>query len=97
MTLKKGERGGPRYAPLCFTEQGIAMLSSVLNSERAVQVNIYITCIFTRLRELLASHKELRDKIEEHDIQLKVVFEAIRKLLTPAEEPPKRRIGFGVE
>jgi hypothetical protein len=53
--------------------------------------------VFTRLRELLASHKELRDKIDEHDKQLKVVFETIRKLLTPPEEPPKRRIGFGVE
>jgi hypothetical protein len=97
VTSKKKGRGGVRYAPFCFTEQGIAMLSSVLNSERAVQVNIYIIRVFTRLRELLASHKELRDKVEEHDKQLKVVFEAIRKLLTPPEDPPKRRIGFGVE
>jgi len=73
------------------------MLSSVLNSERAVQVNIYIIRVFTRLRELLASHKERRDKVDEHDKQLKLVFETIRKLLTPPEEPPKRRIGFGVE
>jgi hypothetical protein len=97
VTSKKEGRGGSRYAPLCFTEQGIAMLSSVLNSERAVQVNIYIIRVFTRLRALLASHKELRDKIEEHDKQLKVVFETIRKLLTPPKDPPKRRIGFGVE
>jgi ORF6N domain len=96
-TSKKVGRGGRRYEAFCFTEQGIAMLSGVLNSERAVQVNIYIIRVFTRLRELLASHKELRDKVEEHDKQLKVVFEAIRKLLTPPEEPPKRRIGFGVE
>ena len=97
VTSKKSGRGGARYAPLCFTEQGIAMLSSVLNSERAVQVNIYIIRVFTRLRELLASHKELRDKVEEHDQQLQVVFEKIRKLLTPPKEPKKRRIGFGVE
>jgi hypothetical protein len=96
-TSKKAGRGGARYAPLCFAEYGIAMLSSVLNSERAVQVNIYIIRVFTRLRELLASHKELRDKVDEHDKQLKIVFETIRKLLTPPEEPPKRRIGFGVE
>jgi hypothetical protein len=96
-TSKKGRRGGRRYEALCFTEQGIAMLSSVLNSERAVQVNIYIIRVFTRLRQLLVSHKELRDKIEEHDKQFKVVFETIRKLLTPPKEPAKRRIGFGVE
>jgi ORF6N domain len=98
VTSKKGGRGGSRYAPLCFTEQGIAMLSSVLNSERAVQVNIYIIRVFTRLRQLLASHKELRDKIEEHDKQFKVVFETIRKLLTPPKEPAKKyKIGFGVQ
>jgi len=97
VTSKKRGRGGVRYAPRCFTEQGIAMLSSVLNSERAVQVNIYIIRVFTRLRELLASHKELRDKVDEHDKQLKLVFETIRKLLTPPKEPPRRRIGFGVE
>jgi hypothetical protein len=70
------------------------MLSSVLNSERAVQVNIFIIRVFTRLRELLASHKELRDKVEEHDKQLKVVFETIRKLLTPPPEEPRNPIGF---
>lgn len=62
-----------------------------------MQANIYIIRVFTRLRQLLASHKELRDKIEEHDKQLKLVFETIRKLLTPPKEPPRRRIGFGVE
>jgi phage regulator Rha-like protein len=97
VTLKTRRGEHRKYSPLVFTEQGIAMLSSVLNSERAVQVNIYIIRVFTRLRELLASHKELRDKIEEHDKQLKVVFETIRKLLTPPKEPPKRKIGFGVE
>jgi hypothetical protein len=93
-TSKKVGRGGRRYEALCFTEQGIAMLSSVLNSERAVQVNIYIIRVFTRLRALLASHKELRDKVEEHDKQIKVVFDAVRKLLTPPKEPKKSPIGF---
>jgi phage regulator Rha-like protein len=97
VTLKSGRGEHRKYAPVVFTEQGIAMLSSILNSERAVQVNIFIIRVFTRLRELLASHKELRDKVDEHDKQLKVVFETLRKLLTPPEEPPKRRIGFGVE
>jgi hypothetical protein len=90
-------RGGRRYEPLCFTEQGIAMLSSVLNSEQAIQVNIHIIRVFTRLRELLATHAKLRKKIEEHDEQFKVIFDLIRKLLTPPEEPPKRRIGFSME
>jgi len=96
-TLKTGRGEHRKYSPLVFTEQGIAMLSSVLSSERAAQVNIYIIRVFTRLRELLASHKELRDKVDEHDEKLKVVFETIRKLLTPPKEPKKRRIGFGVE
>jgi hypothetical protein len=93
-TSKKVGRGGRRYEALCFTEQGIAMLSSVLNSERAVQVNLYIIRVFTRLRALLVSHKELRDKVEEYDKQIKVVFDAVRTLLTPPKEPKKSQIGF---
>jgi len=96
--------GGRRYLPLVFTELGVAMLSSVLHSKRAIQVNIQIMRAFTRLRDLLATHKDLREKVEKlerkyaaHDEHFKVVFEAIRQLLTPPEEPPKRRIGFGVE
>lgn len=96
-TLKTGRGEHRKYLPLVFTEQGIAMLSSVLNSERAIQVNIYIIRVFTRLRELLASHKELRDKVEEHDQHLKSVFAALRKLLTPPKEPKKNKIGFAVE
>jgi phage regulator Rha-like protein len=102
------KRGGTQKLPYAFTEQGVAMLSSVLNSKRAIQVNIRIIKTFTRLRELVASNKELRQKIEEmerrvekrfgvHDQQLKAIFEAIQKLLTPPEEPKKNRIGFGVE
>lgn len=90
-------RGGRRYAPLAFTEQGVAMLSSVLRSDRAVQVNIEIMRAFVKLREILVSHKDLARKLEEleqrYDAQFKVVFDAIRQLMAP---PPVRRrqIGF---
>lgn len=90
--------GGPRYNPLAFTEQGVAMLSSVLRSERAVQVNIAIMRTFVKLREMLASHRELARKLEEmekkYDAQFKVVFDAIRELMRPPEKL-RRRIGFG--
>ena len=90
-------RGGRRYLPYVFTEQGVAMLSSVLNSERAIQVNIQIMRAFTKLREMLSSNAELRKKIEEmekkYDQQFKVVFDAIKKLLEPPEGP-KKKIGF---
>ena len=85
-TSKQG-RGGRRYAPLVFTEQGIAMLSTVLNSERAIQVNIEIMRAFVRLREMIATHKELARKLEalekRYDAQFKVVFDAIRELMAP--------------
>jgi phage regulator Rha-like protein len=83
-----------------FTEQGVAMLSSVLNSERAVQVNIQIMRAFTKLRQMLATHEDLRRKIEEmeqkYDQQFQVVFDAI-KLLLEAEKKPKPKIGFTVK
>ena len=83
--------------PYAFTEQGVAMLSSVLKSQRAVHVNIQIIRTFTRLRELIANHKELREKLEvlekKYDRQFKVVFTAINKLLEKKEKP-KRQIGF---
>jgi len=89
--------GGRRYAPYAFTEQGIAMLSSVLNSDRAIAVNIEIMRAFVRLREMVASHKELAKKLEQlekkYDAQFKVVFDAIHALLEPPKKP-KRRIGF---
>jgi hypothetical protein len=98
-TSKQG-RGGRRYAPLVFTEQGIAMLSTVLNSERAIQVNIEIMRAFVRLREMIATHKELARKLEalekRYDAQFRVVFDAIRELMTPPE-PKKRKIGFLVK
>jgi len=84
--------------PYVFTEQGVAMLSSVLKSERAILVNIQIMRTFTKLRVILMSHKDLQRKIEDmekkYDHQFKVVFEAIKQLLTPPEKKPKRRIGF---
>lgn len=89
--------GGRRYLPHAFTEQGVAMLSSVLNSNRAIQVNIQIVRTFTKLRELLATNKELREKIEsmerKYDKKLKEVFEVLKTLLIQ-EEKPKRQIGF---
>ena len=94
----KGTRGQHRkYLPYVFTEQGVAMLSSVLNSERAVQVNIEIMRAFVRLRELMSTHKDLARKLEtlekKYDAQFKVVFDAIRQLMAPPE-PKKRKIGF---
>jgi hypothetical protein len=90
-------RGGRQYRPYAFTEQGIAMLSSVLRSERAIQVNIMIMRAFVRLREMIVSHKDLARRLAElekkYDTQFKVVFDAIRQLMEPM--PPKpRRIGF---
>jgi phage regulator Rha-like protein len=99
MSKPKG-RGGRRYLPYVFTEQGVAMLSSVLRSKRAVQVNIEIMRAFVRLREILATHKDLARKLEalkkRDDSQFKVVFEAIRQLMSPSESK-KRKIGFLVK
>ena len=99
-TLKRGKGQHRKYPPYGFTEQGVAMLSTVLNSERAIQVNIAIMRAFVKLRQLLASHRELAEKLAElerkvegHDQQVHVLFEAIRKLMAPPESP-KRRIGF---
>jgi hypothetical protein len=93
-------RGGRRYLPYAFTEQGVAMLSSVLNSERAVQVNIAIMRAFVRLRQVLSSNKalanklaELERKLESHDGHIRSLFDAIRQLMAPPDPKP-RRIGF---
>jgi hypothetical protein len=93
--------GGRRYLPFVFTEQGVAMLSSVLKSDRAIQVNIAIMRAFVKLRELLATHQELAQRLEElemkfqkHDRQIREVFDAIRALLASS---PKRPIGFRVQ
>lgn len=89
--------GGRRYPPFAFTEQGVAMLSSVINSSRAVMVNIEIMRTFVRLRNMLATHENLSRKIEalekKYDVQFRAVFEAIRQLMTPPK-PKKNQVGF---
>ena len=96
--LKKGQN--IKYLPYVFTQEGVAMLSSVLRSPRAVQVNIAIMRVFVRLRETLALHKDfahklaqLERKIEGHDTNIRTLFDAIRQLMTPPEKP-RREIGF---
>ncbi len=96
--LKRGEHS--KYPPYVFTEQGVAMLSTVLHSPRAVLVNIEIMRAFVKLREIFATHKDLARKLEDlekkYDSQFKIVFDAIRQLMLPSDKP-KRRIGFDVE
>lgn len=91
------KRGGRRYLPYAFTEHGVAMLSSVLNSPRAIAVNIEIVRTFARLRRILSSHVELARKLDalekKYDSQFKVVFDAIRQLMAPPA-PKRRPIGF---
>ncbi len=100
-SLKRGAHF--KYLPYAFTEQGVAMLSSVLRSKQAVQVNVAIMRAFVRLRETLALHKELARKlgeleqrIEGHDSAIRSLFEAIRQLMAPPIPPPKPEIGFHV-
>jgi hypothetical protein len=94
--LKPG--GNAKYRPYAFTEQGVAMLSSVLRSPRAVAVNIEIMRAFVRLRQMLFSHAELARKVSalerKYDGQFKVVFDALRQLTQPPATKPKRPIGF---
>ena len=96
-TVTSKSRGGRRYLPYVFTEQGVAMLSSVLNSPRAIAVNIEIMRVFVRLREMTASHVRLTRKIdvleERYDAQFKVVFDAIRQLMLPTVRKA-RPVGF---
>jgi hypothetical protein len=94
--------GGQRYLPYVFTEQGVAMLSGILHSKRAIQVNIAIMRAFVKLRQLLLSHKELARRLDEleekYDMQFKVVFDTIRQLMSPMPvEEKKPRIGFHKE
>jgi hypothetical protein len=100
IAMSKNGRGGRRTAPYAFTEQGVAMLSSVLNSDRAVLVNVAIMRAFVKVREIMATHKDLAHKIEalerkysDHDDEIQVIFKAIKNLLEPPLAP-KRRIGF---
>lgn len=100
-SLKRGMHA--KYLPYAFTEQGIAMLSSVLNSERAIQMNIAIMRAFVKLREMITSNKELAQKLTElerkigvHDAEIQAIYEAIRRLLEPPPQP-RRQIGFKIE
>ena len=97
VTLKAGRGKHRKYRPYAFTEQGVAMLSSVLNSKRAIEVNVQIMRTFVKLREMIASHKDLGKRLDElekkYDRQFAVVFDAIRELMTPPYED-KRKIGF---
>jgi len=92
--------GGSRHPPMAFTEQGVAMLSSVLNSKQAIEVNIAIMRTFVKMREIMATNKEFAEKLKsieeqlsEHDEQFHMVFEAIKQLLQDNEKP-KKKIGF---
>ena len=92
------------YLPYVFTEQGVAMLSGILHSKRAVQVNIAIMRAFVKLRQILSTHKELvhklkelEQKIEKHDVEIQSIFDAIRQLMAPLPKPPRRKIGFKQE
>jgi hypothetical protein len=102
-TSKSGPtgRGGRRYEPFVFTEQGVAMLSSVLNSERAIRVNIAIMRAFVKIRNLLATHKDLVKKLErmesKYDAQFIRIFKIIRELSSTEPVPPSHRIGFVTE
>ena len=98
--IETSKRGGARYLPYAFTQNGVAMLSSILKSKKAAQVNILIMRTFTKLQEMILSHKNLRLGIEalerkykQHDKHLATVFKVLKKLLTPSEKS-KRKIGF---
>ena len=94
------KRGGRRYPPYAFTEEGVAMLSSVLNSSRAIEVNVEIMRAFVRIRHWLTTHEDLarklRDLESKYDKRFQIVFEAIRKLMAPPEKE-RRPIGFCVD
>jgi len=98
--ISNSEKMGLRRPPFCFTEQGVAMLSSVLNSERAIRVNIQIIRVFTRMREMIMTHKDILlqlEKIEKklsgHDEDIQLIFKYLKQLLNPPQQP-RKRIGF---
>ena len=93
--------GGTRYLPMVFTEQGVAMLSSVLNSSTAIEVNIQIIRIFTKMKEMLLTNKDILLKLQKietkllaHDDDIKLIFDYLKKLLDPIPAAPRKRIGF---
>lgn len=96
-----GDKMGLRYAPYVFTEQGVAMLSSVLNSERAIKVNIQIMRIYTKIRQVLMTNQEILLKLEKmenkitgHDKDIKLIFNHLKQFLIPPDQANRRRIGF---
>jgi hypothetical protein len=98
--ISNGRRGGRRYLPYAFTEHGAIMAASVLNSERAVQMSVFVVRAFVRLRELLATNWRLAAKISElerhleaHDTAIQEIVEAVRELMIP-DEKPRRKLGF---
>lgn len=103
IATSKEDKQGLRYAPFCFTEQGVTMLACVLNSDRAVDVNLQIIRIFTRMKEMLLTNKDIllkvqnvEHKLTSHDEDIRLIFEYLKKLLTPPQEP-RKRIGFKPE
>lgn len=101
VTLKKGHN--LKYLPYAFTEQGIAMLSSILRSQRAIQINIQIMRAFVQMRQFIKSHKELSSKLEkleqkysQHDEEIQIIFDIIKKMMAP-EIRPRHKIGFAIE
>ncbi len=100
VTSNEGDKKGLRYAPFCFTEQGVTMLSCILNSKRAITINIQIIRIFAKLREMIITHKDILLKLQRleknvasHDENIQMIFGALRKLLNPPQVT-RRRIGF---
>jgi hypothetical protein len=103
IVMSKSEELGLRHLPFAFTEQGVAMLSSVLKSERAIEVNILIMRAFVKLREIITTHKKVADKLKElenkfkdHDVQITQIIQVINQLITPPN-PPKKKIGFTID
>ena len=94
IVISNAGRGGRRKLPMVFTEQGVAMLSSVLRSGRAAAVNVAIMRTFVKLRQVLATHKDLARKVEDHDRQIAVLFDTVRKLLASPDPPKKNPIGY---
>ncbi len=100
VTSNSSDKMGLRYAPYCFTEQGVAMLSSILRSKKAIDVNIRIIRVFTKMREILASNKDillklekLEKKVNDSDTDIQTIFKVLKQLLQ-APNPPRKRIGF---
>ncbi|MBU0686797.1 MAG: ORF6N domain-containing protein [Candidatus Margulisbacteria bacterium] len=100
IVISNSDKMGLRWRPFAFTEQGVAMLSGLLNSKTAIRVNIAIMRAFVKLRQILSTHKELahklnelENKFEKHDVEIHTIFEAIRKIMCPPEKPNKK-IGF---